>query len=280
MTFPEDDSTNTPPIERTDGLGTAQPNPIVPSAKEDNSQDPLPSQPSTVVPFHVDDKTRTKYQSIMKPSMLGVNMSRQRPVPVSRTLPIRFPHAVPVQQARDPLPRQGHHPDQWGRASIGTYTPSSTVQVELPNPTVHQQRQQVKERGNSSLDHEPAPGMQANEPDGRVSNDVIVQIIRTQDVFQEQLNRQTQSTNQVLTLLQQLMERQPVPPRAVESNVEDNPFHTQSRTHVRDVDSKPLKPDPSAKRRIVLKTTSRKTSGISENDLDAGASHSTTVATS
>jgi len=272
MAFPEDDSTNTPPIERTDGLGTALPKPIVPSAKEDNGHDPLPPPPSTV-PFHVNDKTRTKFQAIMAPSMFGVKMSRQRPVPMSSTLPIRLPYAVPVQQARDPPSRQGHHPDQWERQSIGTYTPSSTVPIGLPNPTVHTKRKVQRHQRvplNVALDHEPAPGMHSKEPDGRGYDDVIGHLQRTQETLQVQMNQQTQTSNQILALLQQQLATPPVPPRAVDSNVEDNPFHAQSRTHGRDVDSKPFKPDPAAKRRIVPKKTSSKTSGISENDLDAG----------
>jgi len=281
MTFPGDDPNNTPPIERIDGLGTAQLDPIVPSAKADNGHDPLPPPPSTV-PFHVDDKTKDKFQAIMAPSMFGVKMSRQRPVPMSRTLPIRPPHAVPVQQARDPPSRQGHHPDQWERESIGTYTPSSTVPIGLPNPTVHTKRKVQRHQRvplNVALDHEPAPGMHSKEPDGRGYDDVIVQIIRKQDVFQEQFETITQSTNQVLTMLQQLMERQPVPPRAADSTV-DNPFQAQSRTHVRKVNLKKSEQDPSAKRRIVPKKTSSKTSGISENDLDAGEGLDRIVTTS
>ena len=284
MTFPEDDSddsTNTPPIERTDGLGTALPKPIVPSAKEDNGHDPLPPPPSTV-PFHVDDKTKDKFQAIMAPSMFGVKMSRQRPVPMSRTLPIRPPHAVPVQQARDPPSRQGHHPDQWEREAIGTYTPSSTVPIGLPKPTVHTKRKVQRHQRvplTVALDHEPAPGMHSNKTDGREDIDVIGSLQRTQEALQVQMNQQTQISNQILAMLQQQMATRPVPPRAADSTV-DNPFQAQSRTHVREVNKKKSEQDPSAKRRIVPKKTSSKTSGISENDLDAGASHDGIVTSS
>ena len=281
MTFPEDESTNTPPIERTDGLGTALPNPIVPSAKEDNGHDPLPPPPSTV-PFHVDDKTKDKFQAIMAPSMFGVKMSRQRPVPMSRTLPIRPPHAVPVQQARDPPSRQGHHPDQWEREAIGTYTPSSTVPIGLPNPTVHTKRKVQRHQRvplNVALDHEPAPGMHSNKTDGRGDIDVIGSLQRTQEALQVQMNQQTQISNQILAMLQQQMATRPVPPRAADSTV-DNPFQAQLRTHVREGNKKKSEPDPSAKRRIVPEKALRKTSGISENDLDAGEGLDRTVTSS
>ena len=209
-------------------------------------------------------------------------MSRQRPVPMSRTLPIRPPHAVPVQQARDPPSRPGHHPDQWEREAIGTYTPSSTVPIGLPNPTVHTKRKVQRHQRvplNVTLDHEPAPGMHSNKTDGRGDIDVIGSLQRTQEALQVQMNQQTQISNQILAMLQQQMATRPVPPRAVDSTV-DNPFQAQSRTHVREGNLKKSEPDPSAKRRIVPEKALRKTSGIREDDLDAGEGLDRTVTSS
>jgi hypothetical protein len=111
--------------------------------------------------------------------------------------------------------------------------------------------------------------MHSNKTDERGDIDVIGSLQRTQEALQVQMNQQTQISNQILAMLQQQMATRPVPPRAADSTV-DNPFQAQSRTHVREGNLKKSEPDPSAKRRIVPKKTANKTSGISENDLDAG----------